>query len=250
VDQEGGPGFTAAHCNYAVNINNFIQNTNGLTIGDATATVGFRSVGVKATAETDLQTNLPENFGAAVSASAALDDVFIMDASFPNGTPVPSGFLQVNLVTTGFVNLDIVGSGQLSEAHLNYTLLVGGSSVAVNSIDFMFFDGSQSVTAILNGVIPWTAGVAIPIHMEASASVDANLTFSGSVDASADFGNSLDWIGITNVTDESGNPVASFSALSPEGLDWGVVVPIPAAVWLFGSGLLGLVGIARRKKAA
>ena len=26
------------------------------------------------------------------------------------------------------------------------------------------------------------------------------------------------------------------------------VVPIPAAVWLFGSGLLGLVGVARRKK--
>jgi len=28
------------------------------------------------------------------------------------------------------------------------------------------------------------------------------------------------------------------------------VVPVPAAVWLFGSGLLGLVGIARRKKAS
>jgi hypothetical protein len=28
------------------------------------------------------------------------------------------------------------------------------------------------------------------------------------------------------------------------------LVPIPAAVWLFGSGLLGLVGMARRKKAA
>jgi hypothetical protein len=27
-------------------------------------------------------------------------------------------------------------------------------------------------------------------------------------------------------------------------------VPLPAAVWLFCSGLLGLVGIARRKKAA
>jgi len=29
----------------------------------------------------------------------------------------------------------------------------------------------------------------------------------------------------------------------------GTVVPVPAAVWLFGSGLLGLVGMARRKKA-
>lgn len=27
------------------------------------------------------------------------------------------------------------------------------------------------------------------------------------------------------------------------------IVPVPAAVWLFGSGLLGLVGVARRKKA-
>jgi len=27
-------------------------------------------------------------------------------------------------------------------------------------------------------------------------------------------------------------------------------VPVPAAVWLFGSGLLGLVGVARKKKAA
>lgn len=30
----------------------------------------------------------------------------------------------------------------------------------------------------------------------------------------------------------------------------GPAVPIPAAVWLFGSGLLGLVGVARRKKKA
>lgn len=27
------------------------------------------------------------------------------------------------------------------------------------------------------------------------------------------------------------------------------VVPVPAAVWLFGSGLIGLIGIARRKKS-
>lgn len=33
------------------------------------------------------------------------------------------------------------------------------------------------------------------------------------------------------------------------GSKLGAVVPVPAAVWLFGSGLLGLFGIARRKTA-
>lgn len=36
-----------------------------------------------------------------------------------------------------------------------------------------------------------------------------------------------------------------------EGIDdfrYGTVVPVPAAVWLFGSGLLGLIGFARRKR--
>lgn len=32
-------------------------------------------------------------------------------------------------------------------------------------------------------------------------------------------------------------------------IQFGTLVPLPAAVWLFGSGLLGLVGMARRKKA-
>jgi hypothetical protein len=34
----------------------------------------------------------------------------------------------------------------------------------------------------------------------------------------------------------------------PDSAFGGTVVPVPAAVWLFGSGLLGLVGVARRKK--
>jgi hypothetical protein len=55
----------------------------------------------------------------------------------------------------------------------------------------------------------------------------------------------------------AGNPgpflsVARFQStgFDGNGSDWVGAVPVPAAVWLFGSGLLGLIGIARRKKAA
>ena len=52
----------------------------------------------------------------------------------------------------------------------------------------------------------------------------------------------------------AGNPgpflsVARFQSTPGGGSDWVGAVPVPAAVWLFGSGLLGLVGVARRKRA-
>jgi len=46
----------------------------------------------------------------------------------------------------------------------------------------------------------------------------------------------------------SSNKNNSFSAWAVQSGDVSTV-PVPAAVWLFGSGLLGLVGVARRKKA-
>lgn len=50
-------------------------------------------------------------------------------------------------------------------------------------------------------------------------------------------------IGFTSTAKEF-NPSGVFY----DNLNVGAVVPVPAAVWLFGSGLLGLVGIARRRK--
>ena len=48
------------------------------------------------------------------------------------------------------------------------------------------------------------------------------------------------WVGVNGVTDSSSDASrGSYLVRS--------VVPVPAAVWLFGSGLLGLIGFARRK---
>lgn len=54
--------------------------------------------------------------------------------------------------------------------------------------------------------------------------------------------------------DASGDPVSSFTIDVASGSTYtaaGIVstVPLPTSVWLFGSGLLGLIGIARRKAA-
>jgi len=48
------------------------------------------------------------------------------------------------------------------------------------------------------------------------------------------------------------NPASDTSIFSPDGANYAVwsqsaVVPIPGTVWLFGSGLLGLIGVAKRK---
>ena len=46
----------------------------------------------------------------------------------------------------------------------------------------------------------------------------------------------------------TGNPYFEVWKVTLNRIGNATVVPVPAAVWLFGSGLLGLVGVARRKK--
>ena len=68
------------------------------------------------------------------------------------------------------------------------------------------------------------------------ASILTDLTFCGVLDASCTFGITFD------LSSSSSRTWAKWSQVS--------AVPVPAAIWLFGTALIGLVGFGKRRKAA
>jgi len=108
---------------------------------------------------------------------------------------------------------------------------------------------------ILSGVyaidVPILFDLPFPLKMsvELNAGATAQVGIAG---ASAEFGNSIYWGGITSVTDANGNPV-NFDLSSGSGQNYlstlaPTAVPVPAAIWLFGSSLLGVAPYLRRKR--
>ena len=96
------------------------------------------------------------------------------------------------------------------------------------------FDAGDTYLTDVNSAIPYSDSLqTLPANEQGAAPMAATVNGAGFTDgAFIGFGGYFD-IG-------SGNSlhVTSVSA-----------VPVPAAVWLFGSGLLGLIGVARRKSA-
>jgi hypothetical protein len=97
-------------------------------------------------------------------------------------------------------------------------------------------------------VLGFVFGEAFDVTVELAATAFA--TFEGGVlegeqyqaSATLNLLNTLTWQGVSSVLDAEGNPVA-FSLASASGTDWTVpatVIPLPPAVWLFGTALAGL----------
>jgi hypothetical protein len=88
---------------------------------------------------------------------------------------------------------------------------------------------------------------------------DDSITCSGIVACSTDTVTTSTATQLHSELDHLGNPIQSIGihlnfTLSPGDTaifnsSWEISpVPVPAAVWLFGSGLIGLIGVAHRKK--
>ena len=91
------------------------------------------------------------------------------------------------------------------------------------------------ITSDLVGITEITMSLLINTANQVTARFDYGSN--GSLDLSID--------NFTTLSFTPGDPNDVFSG----GFVAGEVVPIPSAVWLFGTGLIGLIGIARRKKS-
>ena len=98
---------------------------------------------------------------------------------------------------------------------------VSGDLTVINN--FGSNNGSELDFGYLSGSIEWANGSVMSDLTLNLSPLQDSFTFDGAAD------------GIGNPFVVYGHAVSS--------------VPVPAAVWLFGSGLLGLVGVARRKKS-
>jgi hypothetical protein len=162
-------------------------------------------------------------------------------------------------------------------AHIfGFALLFSGSASAVTVFaptdnDVNFFNYSVqpgSLVAMFDDADTSYAGNSLPIPLPQVVGFSAGGINPGDYTATNEANNTLNLIGsdwfILAITHDSGSTWYGVNSVSPaatnalditftDGSILAVdarVVPVPAAVWLFASGLLGLIGMSRRKKAA
>lgn len=147
-----------------------------------------------------------------------------------------------------------------------------GDSVAINSFTTLSTDGFASIGSSIFGgdaITIGAAGNSVFFVFDTSAVAVSNVTLSGrSNNAPVDIaafdlnGSEVDFFQTDNnwtsaVSVSSLTPISAIdvllleSEISSLSITYETVsaVPVPAAVWLFGSGLIGLAGVARRKRA-
>jgi hypothetical protein len=161
-----------------------------------------------------------QSFGFNVSGAAALltvDDVI----NLPTGTS-KDWSAKANSNQNGFGNFDMtVVAGERLDPTLTFSTNLGLDQSATDSI--------------LDYVATNTDGFVFAAHISGFEDLNPNPPVDGCVDL--------------NPPDEDWSPQCNILTSVYVATDSLTPVPVPAAVWLFGSGLLGLAGIARRRNA-
>jgi hypothetical protein len=167
----------------------------------------------------------------------ALQDGWQSNRGSSNGTTTADVFSAAN---TTVVNFDLVR--------------VDGGAFTLGSIDLaeLFNNGDFAFSAAARSVAVTGTTVA---GGTVSATLDIDLVSDGigGVDDFQTFSFGTQWVSLLTVNFRASRPGPASNGFGTyinfDNIVASAHTPIPPAVWLFGSGLLGLVGMARRKKA-
>jgi hypothetical protein len=158
----------------------------------------------------------------------------------------PGGHIQITDIGAGgsgvFVGPEFLGDLSGFDAGtiaLDMARFAGGGSTFASFGRIELSGGGDSATLDLAVVAP-------PFEVWES--------YSASLDAASWGKSQADWLAILSDVTSIGIATDAFDGADTIGIDNFTIddamVPLPASVWLLGSGLLGLVGIARGKRAA
>ena len=165
-------------------------------------------------------------------------------------------------------SLAYFGSGGNPGGHIQITDIgAGGSGVFVGpqflgdlstfdggtmSLDMATFAGGGSTFASFGRIqISGGGDVAVFDVAVVAPPFEVWQAYSAPLDAASWGKSQSEWLAILSDVTSIGIPTDAFDGADTIGIDNFTIraVPVPAAVWLFGSGLLGLIGIAGRKNA-
>lgn len=190
------------------------------------------------------------------------------------GTMVPFSFFGSGNATASGISFQAVGDGAGGAGPLvlgnlgfswNGTVGIPTSIVLDGSGFFGALQGGLTTGSTVSGVgsLPATddflfnfgkSSYTLPLGPAPMATTTFNTTDIGTVDIGTNPSGTLPFTddGIGGSPMKAG-PFPGFNAnfdimnITVDSIDTGVI-PVPAAVWLFGSGLVGLVGVARRRR--
>lgn len=150
----------------------------------------------------------------------------------------------------------LLGDGAVDAATVNLTMLFVGSNPHTGSLSL--FGGTGGTSSVFDfSLTPYDAGP--PEVFTGYTGYNSVLVTEPTEEGGEPSTETLGIFALTiNLADAFPGFTGTFNGASLQiyggGYDSGLAlvgttaVPVPAAVWLFGSGLIGLVGIARRKK--
>lgn len=240
---------------------------------------GIMNNGTQGTMNYAVDATAQSNYGSLHgSYNTTVTNAFYNSANSPydpsTGSGVPTSLsgqanasFEDSIAVTGGTGLSeirlIIGmDGYLEQSSSSYPFDVGYAALWQKrpTRGTIIIPGSR-VTTTPGGVFNQTVLTNPFILSNGSADVDLLLQVYGSwlleylnqgenVTSTIDFSNTAKVIGVEGY-DSAGNSVQITSAIGQSGTDYLMsAVPLPAAIWFFGSGLLGLIGITRYKKAA